>query len=261
MGIFDFLRKKDSSNSLITRSDANCPQVKEDLIENNLTPYIENLTKSKSRSAGSAGKSEGQIPCPYCEVPLREMPKKKKTCPACGNYIYVRTKQSLFPSVLLKEEDALATDEYEKLKAYGVTKKDFTNEKTRLSKGKKVEVSSIDVCLSLYDKLIQRTKDLSLLKLLYFEKASLLYNIGGDYFDNLQISAEIELTAYKQQGVKKVSILTCGDVSCPECKKLSGKVYTTDKALKEKPVPCKACSFKLHDGREGWCRCQYIPSR
>jgi hypothetical protein len=75
------------------------------------------------------------------------MPKKKKKCPACGNYIYLRTKQNIFPSIILKKEDALAADEYEKMKAHCITKKDFTNEKNRLSKGNKLEVSSVDVCL------------------------------------------------------------------------------------------------------------------
>lgn len=147
------------------------------------------------------------------------------------------------------------------MKTYGITKKDFNNEKNRLSIGNKLEVNSVDVCLSLYDKLIQHTKDLSLLKLIYFEKAFLIYNIGGDFFEDLQMSAKMELTAYKQQGIKKVSVLTCGNASCPECQKLSGKVYTIDKALEEKPVPCKACSFKLYEGRNGWCRCQYTPYR
>jgi hypothetical protein len=71
-GIFNFLKKKDSSNSLITKYDVKCPQVKENLIEKNLTPYFGNPTKSKSGSTGYMGKSEGQIQilCPYCEAPL-----------------------------------------------------------------------------------------------------------------------------------------------------------------------------------------------
>jgi hypothetical protein len=45
MGIFDFLKKKkESSDSLITRSDVNCPQVKENLIERSLIPYFGTLT-------------------------------------------------------------------------------------------------------------------------------------------------------------------------------------------------------------------------
>ena len=202
--------------------------------------------------------SQTQSSCPYCESPLKDVPKKKKKCPTCGNYIYVRTKQNLFPSILLREEDALAADEFEKLKAHGVSQRNFTSEKNRLSKEKKADVSSIDVCLNLYNKLILQTKDPNLLRSLYFEMALFLYSINRDFFNHLQMSAKMELMAYKQQGVRSVSILTCGEASCSECKKLSDRVYTIDKALRENPVPCKACSFRLHGGRAGWCRCQYI---
>lgn len=42
MEIFDFLKKKkDSIGALITNSDINCPQVKENLIEKSLTLYFE----------------------------------------------------------------------------------------------------------------------------------------------------------------------------------------------------------------------------
>lgn len=217
-------------------------------------------TEPATSSKGNIGKLENQIQasCPYCKAPLREMPKKKKKCPACGNYIYVRTKQKLFLSTLLREEDAFAADEFEKLKAHGITKKDFINEKSKLSRGKDTEVSSIDVCLGLYNKLLQ-TADLDLAKFLYFEMALFLYNMHRDFFEHLQMSAKTELMVYKQQGIEKVFISTCGDASCPECQKLSGRVYTIDEALREKPIPCKACSHQLHEGKAGWCRCHYMP--
>jgi hypothetical protein len=123
MGIFDFLKKKkDSSDSLITRFDVKSSAheaVKEEIGEQKKAGIeLESVKKSR----GNTGKLENQthIFCPYCETLLKDIPKKKKKCPACGNYIYVRTKQNLFPSVLLREEDALAVDVFEKLKAYGI---------------------------------------------------------------------------------------------------------------------------------------------
>ena len=214
---------------------------------------------TRSRSDTEKAENNTQASCPYCEAFIKDVPKKKKKCPACGNYIYVRTKQNLFPSTLLTEDDALAVDEFEKLKAHGITPKDFTNEKNRLSREKNTKVISINVCLSLYDELLLRTTDLSLLKFLYFEMSLFLYNTGGDFFKPLQMSAKIELMAYQQKGIERVFVFTGGDASCPECQKLSGRVYTIDEALREKPIPCKACIHKLHDGREGWCRCQYMP--
>ncbi len=212
---------------------------------------------------GDIGKSECQVQvfCPYCAASLRDMPKKKKKCPACGNYIYVRTKQNLFPSVLLTEEDALAVDGFENLKVYEVTKQDFTKEKNRLLKEERTEVSSIDVCLKLYDNLLLRTTDLHVLNMLHLQRALFLYYTNREFFTDLQMSAKMELMVYKQQGNERVSISTCGDASCPDCNKLSGRVYTIDEALREKPIPCKACTFRLHGGSVGWCRCRYTPYR
>jgi len=247
MGIFDSLKDKHK------------------VVKKNLGEQIKAVIKPSpftgSRNDTRRLESQTQSSCPYCESPLKDVPKKKKKCPTCGNYIYVRTKQNLFPSLLLTEEDALAVDEFEKLKAHGVTKGNFTSEKNRLSKEKKAEVSSIDVCLNLYNKLILQTKDPNLLRALYFEMALFLYSINRDFFNHLQMSAKMELMAYKQQGVKSVSILTCRNVSCPECQKLSDRVYSIDRALRENPVPCKTCSFELHKGIKGWCRCQYTPHK
>jgi hypothetical protein len=148
MGIFDFLKKKkDSSNSLITRFDVKSSAheaVKDEIMEHKKSGIKQDSVK---KSRDNTGKLENQIPvfCPYCEALLKDIPKKKKKCPACGNYIFVRTKQNLFPSVLLREEDALAVDGFEKLKAYGLTKQDFTSEKNRLLKEKNTVVNSIDI--------------------------------------------------------------------------------------------------------------------
>lgn len=219
---------------------------------------IKSEPATKSRSNAEESEDQIQASCPHCETLLKDVPKKKKRCPACGSYIYVRTKQNLFPSTLLIEDDALAADEFEKLKAHGITKKDFMDGKSRLSREKGTKVSSIDICLSLYDELILQTTDLNLLKFLYFEKSLFLYYTGGDFFKPLQTSAKMELMAYQNEGIKKVSIFAGGD-SCPECQKLSGRVYTIDEALREKPIPCKACSHQLHEGKAGWCRCHYTP--
>ena len=48
--------------------------------------------------------------CPHCEAMLSKMPQRKTRCPTCGNYIYVRTRQVLYPRVLLTEEEARLVD-------------------------------------------------------------------------------------------------------------------------------------------------------
>jgi len=48
--------------------------------------------------------------CPYCSKVLDRKPQRKSKCPFYNNYIYVRSKQKIFPSVLLNKEDAIAVD-------------------------------------------------------------------------------------------------------------------------------------------------------
>lgn len=69
------------------------------------------------------------------------------------------------------------------------------------------------------------------------------------------------LERYQNSGVKRVSISSAGDGSCPACRKQSGKVYLIEDALKEMPIPCKDCTFDFHGvhAKVGWCRCVYIP--
>ena len=48
-----------------------------------------------------------------------------------------------------------------------------------------------------------------------------------------------------------VEIIT-NDESCPECKNLNGRLFTTSEFIKEKPLPVLSCSHKYG------CRCHPI---
>ena len=49
--------------------------------------------------------------CPYCAVPLDKMPGRKRKCPSCGNYIYVRTRPADRKKVAVTQEGAAKIDE------------------------------------------------------------------------------------------------------------------------------------------------------
>lgn len=49
--------------------------------------------------------------CPYCEVALDKMPGRKKKCPSCGEFIYVRTRPSDNKKILIKEDQILVIEE------------------------------------------------------------------------------------------------------------------------------------------------------
>jgi mannitol/fructose-specific phosphotransferase system IIA component (Ntr-type) len=48
--------------------------------------------------------------CPFCYVSLEKIPLKKKKCPHCGNYIYVRTEPTNRKKILVTKEQASQID-------------------------------------------------------------------------------------------------------------------------------------------------------
>jgi len=75
--------------------------------------------------------------CPYCEADLEKMPGRKKKCPNCGEFIYVRTRPSDKKKILIREDQiliieelwAIANDTYEQ---FLVKRKAYDDEKERL---------------------------------------------------------------------------------------------------------------------------------
>ena len=61
---------------------------------------VPNTAKATFCEIGSTGDA-----CPYCHVQLEPRPKKKKKCPHCGQFIYVRTRPIDNERVLLREAD------------------------------------------------------------------------------------------------------------------------------------------------------------
>ena len=49
--------------------------------------------------------------CPYCGADLEKMPAHKKKCPACKQFIYVRTRPSDNKKILIREDQILAVEE------------------------------------------------------------------------------------------------------------------------------------------------------
>ena len=213
--------------------------------------------------------------CPYCQRVLDKRPKRKKKCPHCENYIYVRR---LPPKgerrVLVTEEEAEEIDSGWKqlhfrrkwlgmLQQYGIVDEDFDAHRKKLRERLGQEPSEADVVWSLFHEALggsMKSGDLQALKMLYLEMALFLCEEGRDFFHLLQQSRRMELTHYKQSGfVNNVQILTAGDASCETCQQLQGKVLTLDEALEQMPIPCKECTSELRQGRPGWCRCCYAP--
>lgn len=197
--------------------------------------------------------------CPNCQTILEKIPKRKSKCQYCNKEIYVRSKQKLFPSILLKYEDAMAVDSFKNLENYGISVGYFHKKMKELSSKFGGIARSEDVIWGIYNELILKTQDIHSLKMIYYEMAIILNKEGKDSFSLLQQSAKMELIKFQEEGfVQKVRILTAGEASCESCKKLDKKVFNIKEALKLMPIPERHCSHKLYNEKYGFCRCCYI---
>ena len=149
-------------------------------------------------------KHHREILCPYCNNSLEQEPKKKKQCPHCKNFIYVRTSPSTRKKILVTEE---GTKEIEKewnkyhnknnclrnLESYRVTEDDFKLHKNKLSKEFGHEPDDSDVISAIYNELILKNSHLHKLKMIHYEIALYLNSEGKDYIKPGQESSRMEL--------------------------------------------------------------------
>lgn len=91
-----------------------------------------------------------------------------------------------------------------------------------------------------------------------YRMAIFLNKQGVDCFHVLRGLAEIKVAKFKKRNIKKVKITNFSD-SCSHCKEISNKVISIDEAIKQMPIPCKKCSYKIYDRKNNFCRCDYQP--
>lgn len=198
--------------------------------------------------------------CPYCETILPKSPSRKIQCQKCHNYIYVRTKQRLYPSPLLTEDQAGVIDALTAIEYMGVSNEVFKKERELLSARFKQPASDQDTLWSIYNKLIIKfAKESS------YENMSYIYSAMGlmqnkakrDYIHLLTKAYELKLHAYKfQQRAEEVEIYV-PDFECEDCRKLSKKRLSIDEATNTMPLPNKSCTYSAHKGSEPFCSCFY----
>jgi len=144
------------------------------------------------------------------------------------------------------------------LEQYGIIEKEFDIHKDKLSKKFGQEANDRDVIWSIFNELLTKIRDLHSLKMIYYEMALFLNEEGKDCFTILQQSAKMELMRLKEEGIKKVRILTASEDSCEACRRLENKIFTIEEALEKMPIPCKECTYKLYDEKRSFCRCCYV---
>ena len=213
---------------------------------------------------------QSQAVCPYCGTTLQKRPERKKKCPSCSNFIFVKTLPTSREKVLVTESQAEEIEKqwsalYERKKwletfsSHGLSEADYEKEKSRLSAELGREAKDREVAWALFSKLLRSTTNLHSLKMINYEMALFVEEESGDFRPFLEKAAEMELLNYRQSGVvKKVQILSAGiGNSCEACRKQDGKVFTIEEALRLMPIPYKDCARTLLGEREGFCRCAY----
>jgi predicted RNA-binding Zn-ribbon protein involved in translation (DUF1610 family) len=196
--------------------------------------------------------------CPHCAIVLKSEPRRKSKCPACGKYIYVRSKQNLFSSHLLTREDAICVDTFKNLAGFGTDESDFFTTKSELSKRFGKAASSTDTIWQLYNNIIAKAKHIGQVHTVYYQMALFRNRLGKPYFNLLQEAIKAELKNMNIRIIELVKIKNAGN-SCPACQQLDGKILSIDQALKTMPIPCESCTYELEGGPPGFCRCYYEP--
>lgn len=195
--------------------------------------------------------------CPYCLKVLKSSPTRRVRCRFCRNIIYIKPKQTIFTTTLLKKDDAIAVDYLKALAKFAVTESDYLAEQAELGKWFGEAVNSTDVIWSLFKQVSSRTRDLELLKSIQHTMALFLKEGDYDCYSLLQRLVKRQLLDFQKKGIKKVRIQTAGIDSCSACRQLEGKVYTIKRALQEMPLPHKECSYKLSGVIKNFCQCEY----
>ena len=183
--------------------------------------------------------------CPNCNYKLKEVPTRKKKCPTCGKYIFVRSGE------LLTENQATIKDWIKRLENLGLTEKEYKLHSATLAKQFGQTPLINDVIWRFFNLQLTKSKSYFNSKIIYLEMARLLSKEGKDPNRYLAEAAKMELLELKKSWVLKVTIYTCNDnFVCSVCRKLENQVFTIANALEKMPIPY-TCQNK--DG----CRCTW----
>jgi len=149
-----------------------------------------------------------------------------------------------------------------KVTSYGITDSEIDRVRQELAVKFGRQPSTSDVVWGAYCKKTSQLVDRRPIPnheigMIYYAKGLVLDSEGKDCYEQLKESGRFQLLEYKNNGIRKVSILA--KKSCLHCSQLAGKIYDIEDALKNSPLPVKDCKTKLSKKSKGFCRCLYLP--
>lgn len=231
-----------------------------------------------------ATKQESVNPhCPYCQSAFDPIPTRKTKCKSCGKYVYLKRRPDDPQKRLVTEQQKgqieAEWEAYQRAKQEQAAETEFSETLASLGIDEKKRRSiEVEVTMKLgrassreeLGGIIAENLLPTATKNGHWDVARTLYELlaggltakGEDDLEALQGVKRCQLLSMQAADVNKVEILGAPN-SCPACTKLSGKVMTINRALKEMPLPVKRCTY--FDGEDdkgerkrGSCRCEYL---
>jgi len=204
--------------------------------------------------------------CPYCDFEFEEKPKRRRKCPQCQEWIYVREDK------LYTEEGKYVYDWIKRLREFGASQKLFEVEKEELSKQFGHPASDSDTLWQIMNALVSKV-NAQQLHLLYGKMVQFLKEEGKDYsgivkeqkriqaglFEK-EIIAQLKLQASLMQSLGLdtlqgsgfellVRVNTCNDhLVCEACREAASRPYSLEEFIEEMPIPHNCTNLEV-------CRC------
>jgi len=204
------------------------------------------------------------LTCPYCSITLESVPKRKKKCPSCGKFIFVRGGKPV------TEDEARIQDNLWHLQWFRLTRLDFDKCRAELSGEFGVIASVNDTVWRLLNTQVAMSNRADVLEQAYKEMARIATEEGKDpqpYLDEANRMTKVRINqgtheafthemaemqsrsndAYYMKYVKGIGIRTCNDDHvCPACREIASRIWPIDQVPE---LPYEKCTSKTG------CRC------
>ena len=184
--------------------------------------------------------------CPYCEFELEKKPTRKKKCPNCSEYIYVRK------GVLYTEEQAEIMDQVGILEQYGASRKMFEEARKELSEHFGFQASVRDTLWKMMNSLLSQQERSIYKEHIYVRMGYFIEEEGKDPAPLIEQAMKLmeERVRKEARGMAKFSVQTDNDdLVCDSCKNASESSISKEEFLEKMPIATGCLS-------QYGCRCR-----
>jgi len=194
--------------------------------------------------------------CPYCSITLESVLKRKKKCPSCGKFIFVRDGRPV------TEDEARIQDNLWRLQWFRLTRPDFDKCRAELSEEFGYIASVNDTMWRLLNTQVAIAKRIDVVEQAHKEMARIATEEGKDpqpYLDAARRATKVRINqgtceAFKREMEEirdlphtKAKIRTCNDSHvCPACQEIASMTWPIDQVPE---LPYEKCTS------ETGCRC------